>query len=1042
VLRSWPRVPQPRWLVLLAMGAPWWGCTEYGSLTIQPNSPGALVDATLEGDVTAMAEGPDQRWIATGDSFLVDGFPEGRGTLPIGPITALGRLTGVSLAYVHGIGLFRKKDGNAWEPTTSPSAPVLSLVGESTSVTPIRMRGVDDTVAYLAGVGGLFRTADAGSTWNLLHTETSGNTNVVFTDVAIGQDPLLLLATATEPTAMLPADLASLFQGTVFQSSDGGESWVSLTEGLPSRYATAAALDHAGTPWVGTMDRGLYRHDKKGWHAVAGGPTDVVSLAPTEYGIAVGTATRGVWHWAHGIWTQTGTRPVRDTLSTTAATVNGSLYRYGPGAQSPEATETGTVHIALSFHVNYYHSYRGDSPTEDGFGRDIRVITSVLDWLDERSHVRADWDADNAFTTDAWMATESPDVLERIAARVRAGTDQVRLMSWNNGAMTASTREEFDRSIELAKASNEAAFGSWVPGVQPQESMFGPDHIRAYTDAGIEFVTLFNAANGFTALREELTLRGNQAHQPFLVVDPLSEAEMTALPTYHHGDVLEHGGLLGWVEQLSANHPDDSLLAIHFDADAESWERFYEEIDALDGHPSVVWTTMYDYLRDHPPSERHFIEGDVADGTGDGLQSWAEKDINHDIYTQIAAARELADSATMLDHDGRHADALRAALDARLLALSTTHFGLAAPTLHPDRALSAAMHAEDAFTQALNVAALAFIDSNPREEVLYAVHPRDSAGPARVRFAIDDVTPGLLLGPVGGDFAPVGFVTGPDGISIAEAIVDVGAHTVSELRVGYDGPEPAGELTLADAPFWRMGLVGVPVAKCGPETASGIPLGEPIATVDVNGAWAAVTQLYTLELCGFASSVQHTYRTHQGLPGTLLTVSATLGGEPPLEGLTSLMLSPISCPGPVTSLTWRTVQGVERTRVPRDRIGSWNGQTIDGYASAECDGRTVQFAHLVRERSSIGMLPMGFDGWNSILAPLGTLYGPPPWHDARQTGGTGLGDIVVGLVGSQFRPSAPDWAGQSVRYELLLGDGELSSDELDLFAHPPILGAL
>ena len=36
------------------------------------------------------------------------------------------------------------------------------------------------------------------------------------------------------------------------------------------------------------------------------------------------------------------------------------------------------VHIAFGFHVNLYHSFRGDTNDENGFGQDIRVIRHII----------------------------------------------------------------------------------------------------------------------------------------------------------------------------------------------------------------------------------------------------------------------------------------------------------------------------------------------------------------------------------------------------------------------------------------------------------------------------------------------------------------------------------------------------------------------------------------------------------------------------------------------------------------------------------------
>lgn len=41
------------------------------------------------------------------------------------------------------------------------------------------------------------------------------------------------------------------------------------------------------------------------------------------------------------------------------------------------------IHVAYGFHVNCYHSYRGDTNDNLGFGSDIRIIRNILDTLTE-----------------------------------------------------------------------------------------------------------------------------------------------------------------------------------------------------------------------------------------------------------------------------------------------------------------------------------------------------------------------------------------------------------------------------------------------------------------------------------------------------------------------------------------------------------------------------------------------------------------------------------------------------------------------------------
>ena len=53
-------------------------------------------------------------------------------------------------------------------------------------------------------------------------------------------------------------------------------------------------------------------------------------------------------------------------------------------APSEEALDDSPlkVYAMLGFHSNFYHSWRGDTPDEAGFGTDIRVVREILRILD------------------------------------------------------------------------------------------------------------------------------------------------------------------------------------------------------------------------------------------------------------------------------------------------------------------------------------------------------------------------------------------------------------------------------------------------------------------------------------------------------------------------------------------------------------------------------------------------------------------------------------------------------------------------------------
>ena len=48
-------------------------------------------------------------------------------------------------------------------------------------------------------------------------------------------------------------------------------------------------------------------------------------------------------------------------------------------------SKENTIHIGFGFHVNCYHSYRGDTPDGLGFGSDIRIIRHIIEKLNELS---------------------------------------------------------------------------------------------------------------------------------------------------------------------------------------------------------------------------------------------------------------------------------------------------------------------------------------------------------------------------------------------------------------------------------------------------------------------------------------------------------------------------------------------------------------------------------------------------------------------------------------------------------------------------------
>ena len=1033
------------------------GCSRQDD-TGEAGTAGWAGHAVVTTRATAFAGAGDTLLVAGDEGVqlsLAGGEPAPLEGLPSGAVHFLGVIPAtpdpVYLAYVDGRGLHRHA-GSGWQAVAAPpDSTLLGVLSPRALTVPFGFDADPEALgeAWIAATGGIFHSADEGMSWQQVSIDSGFN--LVFTDVAVQGDHVV--ATAFRPAGILPTAYQDLLTAHVFESDDGGVSWEDADPDISFRYPAGVDLAADGTPWIAAMDGGLYQRGDDAWVS-HGGPSDAVGVAVDSAGVSVISATRGPWRLEGEAWTaqETSLRagPMVGLEDGWALAQDGTLFSLQAGHGEPALEPAGaTVHVALSFHVNLYHSYRGDSNDDDGYGLDLDVMRAELDWLDARPEVHADWDIENHFSLDGWLATDGADVLERIQARVASGQDGVRLMSWNNGAVSAQSREEFDASIGWAQDSLLAAFGDYDPGVQPQECMFTREHLGWYRDLGVKWITLFNSGTPFTALRQELELPAEAWYAPSTIT--ADEGSMTLVPAYHHGDLMDHGGLAGWARQIHESQAGDQLLLIHFDADAESWQAFDLELDAVMDMDFVEFTTIQDYLDIHDPVVELDAPQDMADGTGDGWQSWAEKLFNHEIATGVAAARQTAAQAEVLGGDDPEVQALlEAALVPRLLALSTTHFGLAAPWLHEDRQQQARDYLWQA-TEAASEALLTAAQANPVVRGSISVlNTIDATGAALVELELRvpaerwQGTDGLHLydedGLELGAVVALADKTAESVTHRVSLVLDVAPFEERLLSWRYDpklapAVGSASEDDLVELPWAE------PFTECAGVPSTGVLDATVAPAVDERGAVVVQGRSYELPLCDGAGSIDWTSYAYEGLPGTVVKVSGAMGTASDPEAAESVALSPLACDGAAQSLSWRTYGGAEQTRPVRQDQWTWNGQAVDGWVELLCEGdQTIQVAHRVTERSSLAFAPMRTIDGTALLAPLGTLWGDPVRHDARRTGGHGIGDVAVGIIGSQFSPAAPDWSGQVVGYRLLVGS-DIDRGTLDLFAHPPLVRA-
>lgn len=387
-------------------------------------------------------------------------------------------------------------------------------------------------------------------------------------------------------------------------------------------------------------------------------------------------------------------------------------------------TENMKVHIAFGFHVNLYHSFRGDSNDDEGFGLDIRIIRNTIAVLDSYNNrginVRGTWDFENAYSLENILPAYAPDIIENVTRRIGSHGDEAILMSYNNGLVSCMDEKEFTVSTEWAvsnpfKSGIRDIFGNYAPVVRPQEMMFSPSNVHHYKQIGVEALCLYYSGVPFDAFRTLIPLlTEEEAYNPIWYC--YRDEKIALIPAISHSDLVDYGCLGSLVKRLHKKQRNgeikrDVLIFINMDADALLWYGLnlpfpfnklpnagglvglIREVSDLD---YVVFDTPYNYLKNHPPVATVSFNQDTADGVFDGYASWAEKPFNHLIWSHIEKARLLDEKSRWLAGQVVNSIKLKEmnglldlAFYDRLCLMSTTHFGLAAPMINREREIKA-----------------------------------------------------------------------------------------------------------------------------------------------------------------------------------------------------------------------------------------------------------------------------------------------------------------------------------------------------------------
>lgn len=379
------------------------------------------------------------------------------------------------------------------------------------------------------------------------------------------------------------------------------------------------------------------------------------------------------------------------------------------------------VYVMLGFHINFYHSWRGDTPDEAGFGTDMRVIRGVLDMLERASAVgkqaRAYWDTEVYWTFQEILPRHCPDILERIRARVAAGLDEIVPGPFNNGANHAATADEFRAAVAWALENPWGSglrqlFGKTAPFYRPQEAMFTTGQETIFKECGIEGLLLYYALvpfNTLAAFTPALSLQ--QRFNPLWFRSSPDEPRMVLFPCMAAADVIDMVSLENAMldlhdRQVRGEIQTDVVIHLNEDADLETWlplkvpglpggfpntGGLQEYIDVVNKYSWAAFSVPTEYLAAHPPQAEILVRQDLADGAFDGNYSWAEKFTSLQNWTLLEGSRMASYRADTLarragmDVQAALWEGMDSSFFKRLIGLSTTHFGMSTPVINEFR---------------------------------------------------------------------------------------------------------------------------------------------------------------------------------------------------------------------------------------------------------------------------------------------------------------------------------------------------------------------
>ncbi|MFW9949758.1 MAG: hypothetical protein ACFFKA_06495 [Candidatus Thorarchaeota archaeon] len=403
------------------------------------------------------------------------------------------------------------------------------------------------------------------------------------------------------------------------------------------------------------------------------------------------------------------------------------------------------IYLVLSPHINYYHSYRGDSVGETGFGKDLEMMRGIINELDKiedmgLGDMRISWDYGDTFWSIQLQKEYQQDVLNRVIERCEKGKDEVLIGSWGNVMQSVMDTEEFLQQHQwflensMGIGVNQLFPGRVAPYARTQETMFTQGMIELYNKIGVKGICNYYSVYGFDITRPFINPRldWNQRYGLINFNSSISDASCLMIPTYGFGDILDFCSIKRWFQiirkkQESGEISGHALLFLNFDMDYENWLgmnlpkflswlpnsrgllEFAEIVDQLE---YVEFGNLLDVI---PKLKIHgsiTLREDVADGMWNGYYNWSQKFNNTRFWTLGQQARWLKCISDTLvtnniikksvsDINGlirASSETPETYLKNKILFNSTTNFGMAMPFLHSDRRKTAISYGLKAFS--------------------------------------------------------------------------------------------------------------------------------------------------------------------------------------------------------------------------------------------------------------------------------------------------------------------------------------------------------